>query len=141
MNISPTTEQQKKKRIGRGGRRGKTSGRGHKGQGQHGSHGLRPEWRDIIQRIPKLRGWKMHSIQDKPFVLNVSDLEQAFEKGDTVNPQTLVEKSLIRNRQSVTKTVKILGHGDLTKKLTIENCLVSESAKEKITKAGGTVKA
>lgn len=130
---------QTKKRVGRGGTRGKTSGRGHKGQKQHGGHGIRPEIRDMIKKLPKLRGYHFNSIQDKPLAVNLAKLESLFENGATVNPQTLAEKQAIRIKKGKRNTVKILGDGDLSKKLTISGCTVSKSAKEKIEKAGGTI--
>ena len=133
-----------KKVVGRGGLRGKTSGRGHKGQKQHGGHGIRAEIRDQIKKIPKLRGRGKHfnkSIQTKPVVVNVAALEQAFKSGDTVSPETLQEKGLFTGSAVRKAGVKILGNGELKAKLTIVGCDVSASATEKITKAGGTIEA
>lgn len=127
-----------KKRIGRGGKRGKTSGRGHKGQKQHGSS-LRPAMRDVIKKIPKLRGYSFNSIKEKPLVVNLAQLEMVFSSGDTVSPTTLNEHKFITKREAVKKTIKILGTGDLTKKLTCVGCTVSVTAKAKIEKAGGSV--
>jgi large subunit ribosomal protein L15 len=128
-----------KKRVGRGGKRGKTSGRGHKGQKQHGSHGIRPALRDIIKTLPKLRGYRFGGIQEKPLVINLAVLENAFSGGDTVTPTTLSEKGIISKRESAVRDIKILGDGEITKKLTIEGCTTSSSAKAAIEKAGGVV--
>lgn len=129
-----------KKLIGRGGARGKTSGRGHKGQTAHGGT-PRPMIRDIIKKLPKLRGYKFNSIQTKPFAINVAQLEDVFSSGDMVNPETLLAKGVLSGKKSVFANIKILGTGELTKKLTVGQCSVSKSAHDKIVKAGGTVEA
>ena len=132
----------KTKKVGRGGLRGKTSGRGHKGQKQHGAHGIRAEIRDQIKKLPKLRGRGKNSnksIQHKPNVFNCSFLEKHFNSGDIVSPVTLMEKGLLTGAMSRKSSVKILGNGDISKKVTVEHCKVSASAKEKISKAGGKV--
>jgi large subunit ribosomal protein L15 len=72
-------------------------------------------------------------------VVNVDALEAAFASGEAVNPTSLVKKGLISRRQSMLTTVKILGDGELTKKLSVSECKVSSSARAKIEKAGGTV--
>ena len=136
------TPNKKSKKIGRGGLRGKTSGRGHKGQKQHGGHGIRSEIRDQIKKLPKLRGRGKNSnksIKLKPNVFNCSFLEEHFNNGDIVSPATLMEKGLLTGALARKTGVKILGNGDLSKKLHIENCKVSTSAREKITKAGGEI--
>ncbi len=131
--------------VGRGGKRGKTSGRGHKGQKAHGSHGIRPEMRDIIKKIPKRRGYgknrarTVNSSRIKPTTVNVAILEKIFEKGAKVTPATLVGLGAVRTRGGKTPVVKILGVGDITKNLVVEKCLVSDTAKIKIEKAGGTI--
>ncbi len=132
----------KSRKVGRGGLRGKTSGRGHKGQKQHGSHGIRAEIRDQIKKLPKLRGRGVNSnksIQADNVAVNVAVIEANFAAGDTVNSTTLKEKGLIRGVAARKATVKILGNGELTKKVTVEGCLVSASAANKISKAGGSV--
>ena len=134
-----------KQRVGRGGKRGKTSGRGHKGQKQHGGHGIRPELRDMIKKLPKRRGYgvnRSRTVNDARVdytPVNLSDLEKAFAAGETVTPATLVEKNVVATRAGKNPTVKVLGHGELKKKLTVEECAVSKTAREAIEKAGGTV--
>lgn len=143
--IKPKTVRKSAKRIGLGGKRGKTSGRGGKGQTARAGNSTRPEMRDIIKKLPKLRGFgknrakTVHSEKVLPVVVNVSALEATFKAGDAVNPQTLVASGIISSRRKQSPKVKILGTGDLTKKLTVTGCEVSASAKEKIEKAGGTV--
>lgn len=136
------TPNKKAKRVGRGGLRGKTSGRGHKGQKQHGGHGIRPELRDQIKKIPKLRGRGKNSNLSRhtpSVVINLAQIEQHFDAGQTVSPITLREKGLIKGALARKSSIKILGNGDLNKKVTIEGCLVSATAQEKISKAGGSV--
>jgi large subunit ribosomal protein L15 len=127
------------KRVGRGGLRGKTSGRGTKGQKARAGHRIRPDVREKLKKLPKLRGYNFASIAVKPLVLNVKALEVAFAQGEAVNPKVLIERGLLRARKGVTPKVKILGDGELTKKLAVTGCVVSGSAKEKIEKAGGSV--
>lgn len=141
-NLKAKTKRTKHQQIGRGGKRGKTSGRGTKGQKARSGRKIRPEMRDIIKRLPKLRGRgksALTSIQSKPSVVNVGALEALFNAGDTVNAAALSAKGLVRSYKSKSPKVKILGNGDLTKKLSIEGCLVSAEAKAKIEKAGGTI--
>ncbi len=143
--LKPTRVKKTAKRIGRGGKRGKTSGRGMKGQTARAGNSTRPEMREIIKKIPKLRGHGINRAQTvnneriRPVVVNVSALELAFKAGDAVNPMTLVKAGVISSRRKKAPTVKLLGTGELTKKLTVTNCEVSASAKEKIEKAGGSV--
>jgi large subunit ribosomal protein L15 len=128
----------KKKLVGRGGTRGKTSGRGTKGQNSRAGRKKRPELRTIIKKLPKLRGYKFNSTVDKNLVVNVGDLS-VFAKGEEVNPTNLLAKKLISFRKGVTPVVKILGTGELATAVTVSGCKVSDSAKEKIVAAGGSV--
>ncbi|PCI20842.1 50S ribosomal protein L15 [Candidatus Wolfebacteria bacterium] len=139
-NIQRANKQKSKKTVGRGGLRGKTSGRGHKGQKQHGGHGIRPQIRDIIKKLPKLRGYRFSSIQTKPVVISLAMIEKAFDNGAIVSPKTLVEKSVIKRKKGRYPKIKIVGTGDIKKSVTIYDTLLSDSAKEKITKAGGVIK-
>lgn len=127
--------------VGRSGKRGKTSGRGHKGQKARAGHKIRPEIRDQIKKIPKLRGYRFASIKAKPAVVNLAEISEAFKDGDTVSVSALLEKKLIKREGGKLPTVKILGTGDLSKKVTFEGVVLSETAKQKIEKAGGTVAA
>jgi len=133
------------KRIGRGGKRGKTSGKGHKGQKARAGNSTRPEMREIIKKLPKLRGHgvnrakTVNSERDLPVVVNVSALE-GLEAGATVSPKALVAAGIIVTKKGRAPKVKILGHGELSKKLNVEDCQVSQSAKDKIEKAGGSIK-
>jgi len=133
------------KRIGRGGKRGKTSGKGHKGQNARAGNSKRPAIRDIIKKLPKLRGQGVHGnknkeIINKYFPVNLAILEASFSDGDKVNQETLVEKGILTSVRGRIPRAKILGNGEISKKLVIENLLISANAKEKIEKAGGEVK-
>lgn len=127
------------KTVGRGGKRGKTSGRGTKGQKARAGHRIRPEVRDVIKKLPKLRGYRNTSIEDKVEVVNVSALEKYFSAGDTVTARDLAARGAVRSRRGRTPNVKILGTGEITKKLTLTGVTVSASAKQKIEAAGGSV--
>lgn len=130
----------KKKLVGRGGKRGTTSGRGTKGQKARSGRKLRPELRDIIKKLPKRRGYRFHSFQEKASPINLMALERNFQAGEKITPEILIAKKLIRRESGKMPVVKILGSGALTKKLIVAGCLVSASAKEKIEQAGGAVK-
>jgi len=128
--ITPIHKQKNKKRIGRGGKRGTYSGRGIKGQKARAGAKIRPEIRDFIKKIPKKRGYRFKSLKLKPEIVNLKDLEKYFNEGDLVSPETLLEKGLIGRIKNRMPEVKILGDGELKKKLKIENCKMSESAKK-----------
>jgi large subunit ribosomal protein L15 len=143
--LKPTTPKKSAKRIGRGGKRGKTSGRGHKGQKARAGNSTRPEMREMIKKLPKLRGHgvnrarTVNAERDLPVVVNVSALEKHFDAGATVTPKTLVTAGVVATKRKSAPKVKILGNGELTKKLVVTDCQVSGSAKTKIEAAGGTV--
>ena len=138
--LKPTKKRASAKRVGRGGKRGKTSGRGHKGQKARAGNSTRPEMREIIKKLPKLRGRGKNvnkSIRPKPATVNVAALEKAGL--DMVTPELLHKAGLVRRRDGKIPAVKILSHGDLTKKVAVSKCTVSEKAAEKINAAGGSV--
>ncbi|OGZ06852.1 MAG: 50S ribosomal protein L15 [Candidatus Lloydbacteria bacterium RIFCSPLOWO2_01_FULL_50_20] len=129
----------KTKRVARGGKRGKTAGRGTKGQKARAGHRLRPELRDIIKKYPKHRGYRFKSIETKPTPINLDLIEATFGDGDAVNPESLLAKKLIKKDGGRMRKVKILGTGKLSKKITLSGCLVSASAKAAIEASGGTI--
>ncbi len=143
--LKPATTRKDEKRIGRGGKRGKTSGKGGKGQTARAGGRPRPEMRDFIKKLPKLRGFgknrgrTVNSERVLPEIVNVSVLETFFKNGDEVTPKTIVSSGAFRAKKSSNPKFKILGNGELTKKLTVSGCVLSSSAKEKIEKAGGKV--
>lgn len=141
-NLQPRTKNKKVMVVGRGGKRGKTSGKGTKGQNSRAGRKKRPELRDFIKRLPKLRGRGVNqfkSFAKGAVAVNLGDIELVFKAGETVTPATLVEKFVVEKVNGVIPPVKILSMGDITKKVTVSGCLVSAGAKTKIEKAGGLV--
>ncbi len=133
----------KSKLVGRGGTRGKTSGKGGKGQTARAGHRVRPAMRDIIKKLPKLRGHGKNRSESVFYrgpeaVVNVGALN-VFAKGDVVNPSSLIAKGLIAQSFGKNPKVKILSTGELTTALSFERCTVSETAKGKIEKVGGSI--
>ena len=128
--------------VGRGGKRGKTSGRGTKGQNARAGRKLRPEIRDVIMRIPKLRG-RGSNIFVTRFIkaaeLKLGEVNKAFSSGETVSLESLAKAKLIRN-VSMTQGAKIIGGGVIDKPLNFVGIGVSKSVKEAIEKNGGSVK-
>ena len=129
-----------RKGRGPGSGNGKTSGRGHKGQNARSGGGVRPGFEGgqmpLYRRLPK-RGFNNKRFAPAYITINVKDLE-VFENGTTVDAKAIAEKGII----SVPKTndgIKILGNGELTKKLNVTAAKFTATAKEKIEKAGGTV--
>ncbi len=137
--ISSIKKQKTARRIGRGGKRGTYSGRGVKGQKSRAGRKLRPEWRDVLKRIPKKRGYKFKSIQEKPSVLNLGQLDKFFKEGELINENSLLSKGLIAKIKGGMPEVKILGDGEINKKLEFKGLKFSESAKAKVEKAGGKI--
>jgi large subunit ribosomal protein L15 len=143
--LKRNTPNKKSRRIGRGGTRGKTSGRGTKGQKARSGHRIRPEFRDMIAKIPKLRGHGKHRAEgvignrQKAAVVDIGSVEKVFSSGESVTLTTLVEKKLIRMRGGKMPLVKILGTGTVSKKLNVSGVPMSLRVKAAIEKAGGTV--
>lgn len=138
-NVQRNTKLKKHVQLGRGGRHGKTSGRGGKGLTARAGFKRRPALRDAIKKIPKLRGYKFHSIETAYYPVNLEALEKSFKAGDTVTLKTLIENKVFRLKGAKNPRIKILARGTLSKKLTVKGCAVSETAKTAIEKAGGTV--
>lgn len=143
MNIlKRTTKNKKAKTVGRGSKRGKTSGRGTKGQKARAGHKIRPEIRDTIKKLPKLRGRGKNTnkpVRGTATVVNVSMLASAYAAGASVTPSTLLEKGIIRRVGGKLPQVKVLAAGDITIALDVYDCEVSAAAKAKIEAARGTV--
>jgi large subunit ribosomal protein L15 len=141
-NLKRVHKNKKRRMVGRGGKHAKTSGRGTKGQNARAGHKKRPEIRDFIKRLPKLRGRGKNintSIEEKAFPVNLFVLEKNFKAGDSVSPKTLEEKGIVSTFSGSLPKIKILGTGTLSKKLSIEGCAVSLGARTAIEKAGGSV--
>ena len=128
------------KRIGRGhgSGQGKTAGKGHKGQKARSGGSIRPGFEGgqmpLQRRIPK-RGFNNKVFAKEFATVNVSELEKRFENGAVVDADALIESGAIKK---VMDGVKILGNGELSKKLTVKAVKFTEAAKEKIEKAGGS---
>lgn len=143
--LQAKTERIRSTRVGRGGKRGKTSGRGTKGQNARAGHRKRPEMRDLIKKLPKLRGHgknRSRTVRTNRMTyvpVNLAALEAAFAAGDTVTPATLLTKGLVGTRAGRVRQVKILGTGTLTKALSLSNVEASASARAAIEKAGGSL--
>jgi large subunit ribosomal protein L15 len=146
--LKPAQARKDRKRVGRGlgSGKGRYSGRGIKGQkSRAGSHKMPAEFEGgqtrIFMRLPKLRGnTSKDAMPIGPFrtttvPVNVAALD-AFDDGAEVTPESLVEKGLIKNTRT---DVKLLGQGELKKKLTVRVHAISASAREKVEAAGGSV--
>lgn len=144
-SLQPKTALQKKKRVGRGGKRGTYSGRGIKGQRAHSAGRIRPQVRDEIKRVPKKRGYGANrsrgvNTRIQPFrVVNIGTLEKVFDTDSSVTPRTLVSQGVLRRVQGRIPHVKLLGGGSISHRVLVSGCEVSATAREKIEKAGGTV--
>ncbi|MFA6730029.1 MAG: 50S ribosomal protein L15 [Eubacteriales bacterium] len=137
--LSPTPGSNKPNfRKGRGpaSGNGKTAGRGHKGQNSRSGGGVRPGFEGgqlpIYRKLPK-RGFK-NRFSSHYAIVNVQSLEHYFEEGETIDAAALLGMGIIRKTLD---GIKILGQGELTKKLTVKASVFSKSAKEKIESAGG----
>jgi large subunit ribosomal protein L15 len=144
-SFSPRTKNIRNPPVGRGGKRGKTSGRGGKGQTARAGHKIRPEARDLIKKLPKRRGHgknRARTIRTNRIYaaqVNLAALESTYEKGETVSPASLLERGLVRREKGRAPAVKILGSGTITKALVVKGCILSESAKKALVAAGGTL--
>jgi large subunit ribosomal protein L15 len=147
-NLQPAQEREDRKRVGRGpgSGKGRYSGRGIKGQkSRAGSHKMRAGFEGgqmpIYMRIGKGRGntskdaMPIGPFRTETVPVNLRDLDR-FDDGAEVTPESLVEKRILKNTKI---DVKLLGTGDISKKLTVRVHAISASAREKIEKAGGTV--
>ena len=125
-----------RKGRGPGSGNGKTAGKGHKGQNARSGGGVRPGFEGgqlpLYRKLPK-RGFNNYKFAKNYAIVNVSDLNM-FNDGDTVNLAVLMEAGVIRKPLC---GLKVLGNGELTKKITVEAAIFSASAKEKIEAAGG----
>ncbi len=140
--LQPKTARTPRKRIGRGGKRGTYSGKGVKGQLARSGRKLRPELRDIIKKIPKLRGRGKNiftSTETKPQVVNLLAIHAAFPADTVVTSGMLLDKGLVRRVGGKIPAVKVLGGGALEKKIGFKGVMFSESAKAAILKAGGII--
>lgn len=144
-NVKRNTKNKKNPAVGRGGKRGKTSGRGTKGQKARAGNKRRPQMRDTIKKIPKRRGYGMNRARTvnssivRSAVVNVDLLEKVFQAGSVITPEVLAENKLIRKVSGKFPPVKILARGTINKNFSFKNCLMSAKAKEAIEAVGGKV--
>ena len=141
MLRAPKGATKKATRVGRGDSAGKgsTCGRGDKGQNARSGGGVRPGFEGgqmpLYRRIAR-KGFSNYPFKKEFIILNLESLEKNYSDGDIVSMDSLKEKKLIKK---TSPDVKILGKGELTKKLTVEVEKISKSAREKIEKAGGRI--
>ena len=139
LNELSNLEKTNRKRIGRGpgSGTGKTSGKGHKGQNARSGGGVRPGFEGgqlpLYRRLSK-RGFNNYNFRTVYATVNVSDLEQ-FDEGTVVDAELLKKVGLVNKELD---GIKVLGNGELTKKLTVKANKFSETAKQKIENVGGT---
>ena len=142
---APVGANKKRKIVGRGSSSGlgTTAGKGNKGaQSRSGSPlpyvgfegGQMPLYRRIAQR-----GFSNYPFMVEYDVVNLCDIEAKYADGETVNKETLVAKKLVKANKSKKLLIKLLGNGNITKKVTVSVDKISKSAKEKVEKAGGSV--
>jgi large subunit ribosomal protein L15 len=139
-DLKPKTKRTKKQLIGRG---DKTAGRGTKGQKARAGAKIRPEVRDFIKTLPKLRGRGVNinkSISTKPTPVAVGSISNAFNANEIVSPSSLYKKGLVSKVSGQLPVIKILATGELDKALIFINCFTSKSVKEAIEKKGGKIK-
>ncbi len=147
--LKSTTKNKKRKRVGRGGKRGTYSGHGSKGQKARAGARIRPGFRGgdnpIWKLFPKQRGstkkvaikhTKFSIKNPKPAIVSLNVINSQFKDGEVVSSGTLVKRDIIK---SAKHGVKILGDGELAKKLNFSGLKFSKSAREKIEKVGGTI--
>lgn len=149
LNQLKRTGARSKKRVGRGGKRGKTSGRGTKGQSARAGNKKRPEMRDIIKKLPKRRGFGKNRgrtvVGDRRATIPVSleKLQKLFEGASEITTAILADRLAIRTRRKMPSFKIVGGLSDkgeaITQKLSIKGVQVSASARAAIEKAGGTI--
>ncbi len=140
--LKPTIKKKRRKRVGRGGKRGTYSGKGLKGQKSRAGAGIKPGFRGgdtpLWKKFHKVRGasktldirrrgFRLH--HPKPEIVNLRDLNKKFSDGEVVSPKTLAEKKMVKK---IKDGVKILGKGELRRRLTFKDVLMSKAVKEKI---------
>lgn len=142
--LKKDSSQKSARRVGRGGKRGKTSGKGMKGQKSRAGNSTRPEMRDIIKKLPKRRGHGKNRAKTvvphrELQVVNLDQLSKHFASGSEVTPRALLSLGLVRRESGKLPKVKVLARGEMTTKLTLSGMVVSEGARAAIEKAGGTI--
>ena len=119
--LKPINRKYKKPRVGRGGKRGTYSGRGTKGQKARAGHRIRPAERDLIQRLPKLRGFKNPPLYPKSQIVNLDDLGKSVTD-NIINAKVLIAAKLIKDSRG---PIKILARGKATRPMIFQGLRVS----------------
>ncbi len=144
--LKPKHQKKNRKRVGRGGKKGTYSGKGMKGQKSRAGKKPRPGFAggdtSLIKRLPKQKGSVgkvpirkgVKPQRIKPIIFNLSEIEKLFKSGEIVSPKTLLEKGLISKMKGRIPKIKILGKGDLKKKLEFRRIGFSKKAREKTKK-------
>lgn len=139
-NLKRTHKNKKDRIIGRGGKHAKTSGRGGKGQTARAGNKRRPELRDIIKKLPKLRGYAFNSFAEKPVNVSLDKILVNPPKDSVVNVAYLLDSKIVSLKKGKNPKVKILkGKDNFNLKIKISGCSISESAKELVLKNGGEI--
>jgi large subunit ribosomal protein L15 len=141
LNSLTKSSSKTRKRVGRGGKLGGTSGRGHKGQKARTGHSKAPARFEggqmpLVRRLPK-HGFNNSRFATDVHIVNLQDLERSFESGDKITKEILQERGMIKGQHRA--SLKILGHGSLSKKLFIVADAASKNAIEAIKSAGGEI--
>lgn len=137
--LSPLVK--KRKRVGRGGKLGGTSGKGHKGQkarsGGYIRLGFEGGQMPLFRRLPK-RGFNNYNFQEEQCIINLEQLNSSFDAGSTITKEALLDKGIIKaKKNSQGFLLKVLGHGKLSKKFIVHADAFSESAAKAIVDNGG----
>ncbi len=130
----------KSKRVGRGGKRGTTSGHGQKGQKSRAGRSIKPNVREMLLRFPKLRGINFKSTKQKVYPVSLDMLQKVVENKEVITVAWLIKNGLVKKSGGKNPSVKILdGRNEFTKSVTIKGVSVSESAKKRVVTNGGTI--
>lgn len=139
-DLKPKHSPKEIKRIARGGKRGTYSGRGQKGQRSRAGAKIRPQLREYIIRLPKMRGAGFKKPNFEVLEVKLEDIKKKMPQGGKITPSVLEKLGLIERQSNKLYTVKILGKADLANQYIVSNCVVSKTAQESIIKAGGKIK-
>ncbi|MBI4132029.1 MAG: uL15 family ribosomal protein [Candidatus Sungbacteria bacterium] len=138
--MRPNTRRRRERRVGRGGKRGTTAGRGTKGQKSRAGAKIRPAIRDIMKKLPKQRGYRFRSFQPRPAVVDLARVAARFPDGATIDPAALLASGMIRRIKGKLPVVKILGNAAAKKRLHLKGVSVSAAVRQRIHEAGGTIR-
>ena len=142
-NLKRNRANRKAKQVGRGGTRGKTSGRGTKGQNARAGRKKRPEIRDMIKRLPKLRGRGRNHLKSRfenSIVIKTGKIDKIFKEGDIINRESIIKMGVVPTKSGKVRELVIVLSGALSKKLNISGIRVTSGAKKAIESVGGSVK-